>query len=194
MSSPSSAYALVEDKRHRQFIYRFLVQAGINRNKITVEVSPSGLGSGKQWVCKRFALQTEVCRRRNAKNATCLFAIMDADQLTVARCLGDLDASLIAASQPKLDPAKDPIARLIPKWSIETWILYLTAKGAVRPPISEGKSYKDSQTKEQWSEQVPQAAITLFEWTRATAALPTNLIDSLRYGIEEIPRALLTAR
>lgn len=194
MSSPSSAYALVEDKRHRQFIYRFLIQAGINRNKIKVDVSPAGLGSGKQWVCETFALQVEVCRRRNAKTSTCLFAIMDADQLTVARCIGDLDASLASAGQQKINPANDPVARLIPKWSIETWILYLTTEGADRLAIGQDESYKDSQTKEHWSELIPQAAVTLFEWTKRTAALPANLIDSLRHGIEEVPRALPAGR
>lgn len=190
MSSPSSAYALVEDQRHRQFIYRFLVQAGINRNRITVAVSPSGVGSGKQWVRKNYALQVEVCRRRNTKTSTCLLAVMDADQLTVAKCIDELDASLASANQPKLNPAKDPIARLIPKWSVETWILYLTATGDSRLPIREDQPYKDSKTHEQWSELVPKAAVALFEWSRRTAALPANPLDSLRRGIEEIPRAL----
>lgn len=194
MSSPSSAYALVEDKRHRQFIYRFLVLAGINRNKIRVQVSPSGFGSGKQWVRKNYAQQVEVCRRRNTKTSTCLLTIMDADQLTVAKCIGDLDASLASAGQPKLNPENDPIARLIPKWSIETWILYLAATGESRPRISEDQIYKDSKTHEQWSELVPRAAATHFEWSRQTAALPANSLDSLRRGIEEIPRALLAGR
>lgn len=194
MSNPTSAYALVEDKRHRQFINRFLVQAGFDRNKITVEVSPSGIGSGKQWVCKRFGLQVEVCRRRNTKTSTCLFAIMDADQLTVARCIGDLDASLVAAKQSKLDPARDPIARLIPKWSIETWILYLASRGATDPPISEEAPYKDSKTSEQWSELIPNATAVLFDWSRPTAALPGNLLGSLQNALEEIPRALPTGR
>ncbi len=194
MSSPSSAFALVEDKRQKQFIYRFLVQAGINRNKITVGVSPSGVGSGKQWVRTNFALQVEVCRRRNARNSTCLLAVMDADQLTVAKCIDDLDASLASANQPKLNPANDPIARLIPKWSIETWTLCLTATGDSRSLISEEQPYKNSKTHEQWSELVPKAAEALFEWSRRTAALPANPLDSFRRGIEEIPRALPTGR
>jgi hypothetical protein len=119
---------------------------------------------------------------------------MDADQLTVAKCIGDLDASLASANQPKLNSAKDPIARLIPKWSIETWLLYLSPKGGAEPPISEEKLYKDSKTHEQWSDLIPQASATLFEWTRQRTALPGNLLDSLRHGIEEIPRVLPTRR
>jgi hypothetical protein len=194
MSSPSSAYALVEDKRHKQFIYRFLIHAGFNRNKITVDISPSGQGSGKQWVCKRFAQQVETCRKRNAKTSTCMFTMIDADQLAVAKCMSDLDAALVAANQSKLDPARDPIARLIPKWSIETWILFLSSNGTANPPLSEDTPYKDSKTDGQWSELIPQAGKTLFAWTRSVASRPANLLDSLQRGLDEIPRALPVGR
>ena len=194
MSSPSSAYALVEDKRHRQFIYRFLVHAGFNQNKITVEVSPPGRGSGKKWVCDQFAVQVALCRRRNAKTSTCLFAMMDADQLAVTRCIDDLDAVLATANQPKLNAAKDPVARLIPKWSIETWILYLSSNGAANPPVREDKSYKDSSTSDQWTELVPQATKTLYAWTRAAGSRPESLLDSLQHALQEIPRALSERR
>jgi hypothetical protein len=123
-----------------------------------------------------------------------MFAMLDADRRSVQQHLGELDSNLVAANQSKLDPARDPIARLIPKWSIETWILYLISKGAAKPPISEDRPYKDSKTKEQWSELIPQAAATLFEWTRPTAALPEDLIDSLQRGIQEVPRALAAGR
>lgn len=194
MSSPSSAYALVEDKRQRQFIYRFLVHEGFNRNKIAVEVSPPGHGSGKQGVRERFALQVEICRRRNTKTSSCLFAMMDADQLTVAKCISDLDAALVAANQPKLDLAKDPIARLIPKWSIETWILCLSSDGASELLISEDKTYKESKKPEQWSDLIPQASNTLYAWTKSAAIRPKNILDSLQRGLEEIPRALAVGR
>lgn len=190
MSSPSKAYALVEDKRHRQFIYRFLVLVGINRNSISIEVSPAGRGSGKQWVCKNFARQVELCRKRNAKSSTCLFVVMDADQLSLAKCTSNLDASLVAANQPKLDPIRDRVARLIPKWSIETWILYLSANGAPNPAVSEGKSYKNSKPAEQWNELIPFASKTFLMWTKPAAVLPAKLLASLRHGIEEVPRAL----
>jgi hypothetical protein len=194
MSSPSAAYALVEDKRHRQFIYRFLILAGFNRNKITVEVSPSGHGSGKQWVCNNFALQVETCRRRNAKAATCLFVMVDADQLAVTKCVGDLDSALVSANQPRLDPARDPVAKLIPKWSIETWIHYLSSDEATRPSVKEDRPYKNSKSEEQWSELIPEASKTLYMWTKNQSGRPNNLPDSLQHGLGEIPRALSVGR
>jgi len=123
-----------------------------------------------------------------------MFVLIDADKLSVQTHLGELDTALIAANQPKLDPANDPIARLIPKWSIETWILYLVSRGASERILREEESYKDSKTNEQWSELIPDAAATLFEWTRQTAVFPENLLDSLRHGIQEIPRALPKGR
>lgn len=194
MSNPSSAYALVEDKRQKQFIYRFLLDAGFNRNKIVVEVSPAGHGSAKKWVADQFAVQVESCRRRNAKTSTCLVLMMDADQLAVAKCRSDLDAALVSANLPMLDPASDPIARLIPKWSIETWILFLGSNGTDDSALSEDLSYKNAKAPDQWTELIPQAAKTLCAWTRTGAVLPANLLDSLRIGLQEIPRALPAVR
>lgn len=197
MSSPSLVLVLAEDQRQKQLIYRFLLKAGIGPHQMTIEVSPSGAGSAEQWVRKNFARQTRKCRARNARNAqtsTGMFVLLDADRLSVQAHLSELDAALIAADQPRYDPATDNIVRLIPKWSIETWILYLVSKGAAKPPISEENSYKDSKANEQWSELIPEAADALFEWTRQTVVLPENLIGSLRHGIEEIPRALPAGR
>jgi hypothetical protein len=190
MSSPSLVYVLAEDQRQKQFIYRFLVKAGIGPHQMTVEVSPSGRGSAEQWVRINFARQTRKCRTRNARASTGLFVMLDADNRSVQERLIELDAALDAENQPKLDPARDPIARLIPKWSIETWILYLSSNGTAKPPMSEDVPYKDTKTVEQWSDLIPQASETLHVWTRTVTELPSNLIDSLQRGLQEIPRAL----
>jgi hypothetical protein len=197
MSSPSQVFVLAEDQRQRQFIYRFLVHAGIDRRRVTIEVSPSGLGSGEQWVRKNFARQASKCRARNARNArasTGMIVLLDADRLSVQEHLNELNAALIAADQPRYDPAQDTIARLIPKWSIETWILYLSSDGKPKPPVSEDEPYKRSRTEEQWAELIPQASRTFHAWSKAAVERPVNLLDSLRRGLDEIPRAVPVAR
>jgi hypothetical protein len=171
-----------------------LVNSGIHPRKIDIQQSIAGRGSAKQWVSNQFAQSAEACRRRNSKAATSLLVMMDADQLSVAKCMSDLDAALATANQPKLDAARDPIARLIPKWSIETWILYLSSNGTANPPVTEDKSYKDSETPEHWTELIPQAAQILYAWTRTPAELPEKTLDSLRLGIQEISRALPVRR
>jgi hypothetical protein len=194
MSSPSFVFALVEDQRQEQFIYRFLMKAGIGPHQMRIEVSPSGEGSGEQWVRKNFARQARICRARNANNATGMFVLLDADKQSVQKHLSELDAALAAENQSKLDPAHDPIARLIPKWSIETWILFLSSNGISATPVSEDIPYKGSKTEKQWNELIPQASETLYAWSRPAAILPENLIDSLRRGLQEIPRALPVGR
>jgi hypothetical protein len=197
MSSPSLVLVLAEDQRQRQFIYRFLVTAGVNPHQMTIEVSPSGQGSAEQWVRKNFARHASKCRARNAKHArasTSMFVILDADKLSVQEHLIELDTALTIASQPKYDAANDTIARLIPKWSVETWILYLSTNGAPTPPLSEDQTYKDSKSTEQWAALVPPASKILVEWTRIAASRPDNLLDSLQRGLIEIPRALPVKR
>jgi len=194
MTNPSLVMVIVEDQRQQQFLYRFLVNSGIHPRKIDIRQSIAGRGSAKQWVCSQFAQSAEACRRRNSNAATSLLVMMDADQLSVAKCSGDLDAALAAANQAKFDPARDSIARLIPKWSIETWILYLSSDGAAKSPVSEDEPYKDSKSEEQWSALIPQAVKTLFAWTRQAEVRPTNLLDSLQRALQEIPRALPVGR
>jgi hypothetical protein len=197
MTKPSWIYVLVEDERQRQFIYRFLATAGCNLRQISFELSPSGQGSGEQWVRENFARLAKKCRARNARHAresTGMFVMLDADKRSVQQHLSELDAALVAEGQPKHDSTKDAIARLIPKWSIETWILFLVANGASKPLLSEDESYKNSNRPEQWTDLIPQAAKTLFAWTRTGASRPGNLLDSLKCGLDEIPRALLAGR
>jgi len=186
--------AIVEDQRQQQFLYRFLVASGIHPGKIDIELSPPGRGSAKRWVPDNFARKVAACRRRNSKAGTSLIVMMDADQLTLAKCISYLDTAVESANLAKLDPASDPISRLIPKWSIETWILFVVSNGADDPSLTEDKPYKDAKSPDQWTELIPQAAKILFGWTRTGAELPANLLNSLRLGLQEISRALPVER
>lgn len=194
MSSPSLVFVLAEDQRQKQFISRFLTRAGFVPRQMRIEVSPSGQGSAEQWVRKNFARQARICRARNARASTGMFVLLDADSGSVQEHLHELDAALIAEEQPKYSSATDKIARLIPKWSIETWILFLNSSGTAQSSFSEDKPYKDSRTSEQWSDLIPTASETLYAWTRTIADRPKKLLDSLQRGLQEIPRALPVAR
>ena len=193
MSKPSWIYALVEDQRHKQLIYRFLDSAGHNSRQMTIEVSPSGQGSAEQWVRENFARQAGKCRVRNARAATSMFVMLDADTKTVQERLEALDDALKSAGQKPIDLNRDPIARLIPKRNVETWILVLGLEPTA-PPADEEFDYKPTKSAEEWTALVPTAATTLLAWMRPSATLHANLIDSLRRGIREIPRALPPGR
>jgi hypothetical protein len=187
MNRPSWVYVLAEDKRQQQLIYRFLVAAGVNPRQVQFELSPAGQGSAEQWVRENFARQAGKCRARNARAATGMFVITDADTRTVQERLNILDEALSAAGQTPIDASRDPIARLIPKRNVETWILVLGSKDTA---VEEVTDYKSTKTSEEWSALISSAAETLVAWTRPSATLPASLIDSLRRGVGEIPRAL----
>jgi hypothetical protein len=72
------------------------------------------------------------------------------------------------------------IAHLIPKWSIETWILCLGGES-----VDEDQSYRRAAGID---EKISAAAATFFTWTRPNAALPPHCILSLREAIPEVWR------
>jgi len=194
MSSPSLVYVLVEDQRQLQLIYRFLLKSGLKPHQVSFETSPSGQGSAEQWVRESFARQTGKCRARNARATTGMIVMLDADTRTVQERLDALDDALVRVGQQPIDRNLDPIARLVPKRNVETWILYLNLGGACTPPIDEENDYKPAKSSDEWSALIPPAAENLFNWARSKRALSPGLIDSLARGLQEIGRALPVGR
>jgi hypothetical protein len=190
MSSPSLIFVMVEDKRQQQLIYRFLVRVGVRLHQLRFQLSPSGRGSAEQWVRESFARQAASCRARNARASSGMLVLIDADNRTVQDRLDELDRGLASVGQRPIDPSRDPIARLVPKRNVETWILYLSAQATSSSEVNETKDYKLTMSTEEWSALIPRASEVMFALTRPSKVLPVNLIDSLRRGIEEIPRAL----
>jgi hypothetical protein len=188
MSKPSHVIVLAEDQRQQQFIYRYLKIAGVRPDQIRSHISPSGRGSAEQWVRKYFPDQAKKCRARNTRADTSMFVMLDADTKTVQERLEVLDDALKNAGQSPIDKNRDPIARLIPRRNVETWILVLSLEPTL-PPVEEESDYKPKKSAEEWTSLVPAAAKKLLAWSRPSAA-PANLIDSLWLGICEIPRAL----
>ncbi len=174
-------------------MHRFLKNVGINPHQMSFELSPSGQGSAEQWVRENFARQAGKCRARNTRAATGMFIMLDADRHTVQERLQVLDDALVCANQKPIDPSRDCIARLIPKRNVETWIIYLDA-GENAQPVDEQTDYKQTKSPEEWSALIPHASETLSSHIKHPAAIPADLIDSLRHGLREIPRALSTER
>jgi hypothetical protein len=194
MSKPSRIFALVEDRLQQQFLYRFLLLSGIRSDEIEIDLSPSAHGAAEHWVRKNFPRFVKKCRARNARNtSTGMIVMLDADSESVRRHIEELDEALTDQDLEKIDPRNDPIARLIPKWSVETWILFLSAKGTNEPPVSEETPYKNSKTPEQWRELVPSAVLNLRNLTTAPTDRPVRLLESIRFAIDEIPRAIPAA-
>ena len=179
MAKPSQIILLLEDKRHEQFIFRYLRKLRIGHHAMRIEKSPPGAGSAEQWVRERFAIEVDACRSRQAK--TKLIVLMDADTYTVQQRHFQLDQALQTAGSPLTLRDAEDVARLVPKRNIETWILCLNNEG-----VNEETDYKT--THDNWLNLIFNAVDTLYLWTRPNAVLPPSCIESLRIGVTELRR------
>ncbi len=121
MSKASQIIILCEDKAHEVFVKHFLKKWGVKPRAIRVPTYPNGKGSGKKHVEDNISTEAEALRSRHA--STILLVIQDADQLSVDQIKANLNAKLLS---PRDD--HEPIAYIIPKWHIQTWIAYLDGK------------------------------------------------------------------
>lgn len=62
MSRPSQVIILVEDERHRQFVFRYLRRCGVEQHAMRFAPYPAGAGSGEQFVRERFTTEVKAYR------------------------------------------------------------------------------------------------------------------------------------
>jgi hypothetical protein len=181
VSNPSLVIVLLEDARHRMFVYRYLIKRRLKTHQIRIVPPPSGQASADGWVRKQFPDEVTAYRVRQARTATALIVVIDADTHTVQDRWRQLDQALKDARKYAVDVIREQIARLVPKRNIETWILCLNGQA-----VDEDTDYKRS--RDDWTELIPEAAETLSKWTHQEAELPKRCIDSLRSGVSELNR------
>ena len=173
MRRTSQVVVLVEDKRQQRFVRRYLYRLGYTRHDIQFEPVPGGEGSGAKWVLDRYTDVVTACRSRSARAETALVAAIDAD-----------DGSVAERQQQFHDRATrivgERIVHLIPKWSIETWILCLSGE-----VVDEDQTYRRVPDVD---EKISAAAVTFFIWSRPNATLPPHCTPSLRDAIPEVRR------
>jgi hypothetical protein len=118
---------LCEDSQQEAFTRRFLEGMGWNTRELRVEKSPSGKGSGEQWVREKFADELRIYRERRNRAASGLIAIIDADVREVQDRIRDFEAVCDARQIPFRED-RDTVAIAVPKRNIETWIHYLNGE------------------------------------------------------------------
>jgi hypothetical protein len=172
----SQVIVLAEDERQQRLIYRYLDRFKLQR-VTRFEPPPSGRGSGEQWVRERYPDSVRAFRRRHADTA--LIVMIDADTGDVSRRTRQLESALSGGG---LSPrtAEEKIVHLIPKRSIETWILNLSGQ-----PVQEETDFRHAPRAD---DLIVSAAQTLFEWTRPNVAIPAFCVPSLQFAIPEITR------
>lgn len=159
MSKPSLVIIVIEDDHHAMLIRRYLKKRGLEEHQMRIERAPAGEGSAENWVRNKFVKEVAIYRNRQTRARTALIVVIDADTYTVQERLRQLDEALGEGGVERIDPARERIARLIPKRNVETWILCLNGN-----EVDEEIDYKH--TRNDWAELIPNAAQTLSEWDR----------------------------
>lgn len=122
-----------EDLEHRDFANRLLEEVfGLKPRAIRTNTAPRGSGDAKAWVLSQYQRDVlRLCRVKRKQQRLGFLVIADGDN---AGFRGRLRTFNPDARDPD-----DRIALLVPTWSIETWVLWLT-DGA--PRITESVSLK----------------------------------------------------
>jgi hypothetical protein len=117
---------LVEDEALECFGRRVLLRFGYRRRDIYAKRAPKGRGSGKDWVTRNYPVEVRTHRRTSSYQENIEIVVgIDADEIAVEERGRKLDAALENAGLERRRP-DEKICLFIPKWNIETWIVYLS--------------------------------------------------------------------
>src|SRR5438874_2421683 len=114
---------LVEDRALARFVRDCLLEMGAHPREIRVLPFPVGRGSGKLWIDREYPIQVQAHRRRGFQNIA-LVVGTDADEQTVQQRAQQLADRLQEAGQGARTD-QERVAIWIPRWNIETWLLFL---------------------------------------------------------------------
>lgn len=180
----ANTFVVVEDREQQNLVRRYLQRcwgSNYSERKIDWRPLPAGQGSGEQHVRREYAKQVRACRSSlGERNSSLLITVVDADTDTTSRRTTQLAAALEAADLPPRKPG-EPIAVLIPKRHVETWIRALLGK-----EVDEEANY----TKAPYSfvptrNDIKNAANELHAWTRPRAEPGPTSSPSLTESIPE---------
>ncbi len=173
------AIILCEDRQQEVFARHFLVCRGFDSLRMRAIISPRGVGSGEQFVRERFSREVRAYRSKRNQIGMCLVVLIDADTMTLAERLGQVESAL---REKGLSPrgVDEKIGIFVPKRNIETWIHY--ARGEI---VDETAVYPRLACESDCKSDV----IRLAE-TTINVPLPTDAPPSLQAACDELRRIL----
>lgn len=128
---------ICEDKRTETFMRRLLARLGFALHRLTYLTKPKlASGAGEAWVRHRYIERVRLCRSKVVYQHVGVIAVVDGDRFGLDGRLSTLDEALRQATLAPRTPA-EPIAVLVPSWSIETWLLALLGE-----PVDEAEARK----------------------------------------------------
>ncbi|MFA5498694.1 MAG: hypothetical protein WCX83_04935 [Candidatus Cloacimonas sp.] len=123
MSKRKVALTLIcEDTQQECFVRRFLNGMGWGKRQLRIEKSPSGRGSGEQWVREKYAAELANYRKSHVQYA--ILTIVDGDVHGVSYRTNQFDNKCIEKEIPVRNNL-ETVAIIVPTRNIETWIKYL---------------------------------------------------------------------
>lgn len=179
MSERVSMFILLcEDEEHRRLAVEYMKRCQIKTDRVRAEVaSEKQKGNASQWVLREFPRLLHACRQRAKHTRTLLIVLIDADQWKVQQRRQHLMDELKKSGRETL-VADDPIALLIPRWHVETWICALLGE-----TVSEDEDCKD------WEKptrtKIQKAAHTAYDWAREKATPGATCVPSLKVALPE---------
>jgi hypothetical protein len=160
--------AWCEDRNHEKFIRRLLPVLGIQLENVFP--APRGTGSAVSWVTARYP---DIClKARATRNQVNLgfLVIVEGDSEGVEARVNQLHAE-------ERDP-NERIAILVPTWSIESWVWWLTGN-----EVDESKKY-NREMRDNFPQLVDGAVLA---WQRPRAD-EQRFVPSLSAGRKELER------
>jgi len=119
-----SMVILCEDRQQEVFARQYLIECGVPRSKIRINICPKGKQAGEQYVRSQYPIEVKAHRSKSPYLSIGLTVVIDADRLTVQDRLRQLDEALQESSQRERQ-TDERIGIFVPKRNIETWIHYL---------------------------------------------------------------------
>jgi len=156
----SETILLCEDDEHERLTKAYLKKCGQRSQAPTVRsIVASEQGGNDAWVLNRFPKELHACRQRLKRTGkTRLIVLIDADKYSAEDRRRQLLERATAAGLAELAP-NEPVALLIPKRNIETWIRALLGE-----KVNEEQDCKTSHRPSK--DQIRQAVEKLYEWSR----------------------------
>jgi hypothetical protein len=175
----SQIILLCEDEVQQRLATQYMRKCGIDteRRVRPLVASQKQVGGNDAWVLNEFSKQLEACRRRHRKAETLLVVFIDADKLSVAERRHQLFERAKSAQLNDIS-ANDPLALLIPKRNVETWIQALL--GQTVDEVTDYKTWKKP-TREEFRK----AAETLYLWIRPNAKPGQTSVPSLATALPD---------
>jgi hypothetical protein len=180
------AVVVCEDRAHRSFAEKLCERLGLT--PLHVHVAPSGAGSAEQWVRNRFLAEARAHRSQaNHQANLVLLVVTDSDAFGVAGRTAWFDEELEKDGRPRRGGA-ERIVYLVPAWSIETWLAWLSGAEGDLAPFDEMRRFRREPAYQRLVESgAVSPKIAVERWTPARAE-EAGVVPSLAAARRELNR------